>query len=124
MLSIDVPIFQGTETFGVVRSAVSQARQAELTANRALRLAVQNIRDSYVRFESVILIYNALKRALSAAEMNYALQKEDYKLNLVNNIDVLDAIQKWQTSKRNYIHSLYEAKRSYWQLRVACGETI
>jgi len=124
MLSIDVPIFQGTETFGVVRSAVSQARQAELTANRALRLAVQNIRDSYVRFESVILIYNALKRALSAAEMNYALQKEDYKLNLVNNIDVLDAIQKWQTSKRNYIHSLYEAKRSYWQLCVACGETI
>ncbi|MEK6816421.1 MAG: TolC family protein, partial [Nanoarchaeota archaeon] len=123
-LNITVPIFQGTETFGVVKSAVSQARQAELTASRTLRLAVQDIRDSYVRFESVLLIYNALKRALSAAEMNYALQKEDYKFNLVNNIDVLDAIQKWQTSKRNYIHSLYEAKRSYWQLLVACGEIL
>ncbi|MFH0940491.1 MAG: TolC family protein [Candidatus Omnitrophota bacterium] len=120
-LNITVPIFQGTETFGVVKSAVSQARQAELTASRTLRLAVQDIRDSYVRFESALLIYNALKRALSAAEMNYSLQKEDYKFNLVNNIDVLDAIQKWQTSKRNYIHSLYEAKRAYWRLLVATG---
>ncbi len=124
LLSIDVPIFQGTETFGVVKSAVSVAHQAELLSSRVLRLAVQDIRDSYVRFESVLLIYQALKKAMSAAEMNYALQKEDYKFNLVNNIDVLDAIQKWQTSKRNYIHSLYEAKRSYWELRVACGETL
>jgi outer membrane protein len=123
-LNIDVPIFQGTETWGAVRAAGSQARQAELTLRHVKRLAVEEIREDYARFDFSVTRYEALKNALSAAEMNYILQDKDYKYNLVNNIDVLQAIQAWQEAKRNYISGFYEAKRNYWQLRVAAGELL
>jgi outer membrane protein len=123
-LKIDMPVFQGTETWGGVKVANSQSRQAELTLSRTRRIAAQDIRDSYTRFESGLLESQAFKRALSAAEMNYIFQKKDYKFSLVNNIAVLDAIQTWQDSKRNYVHAFYEAKRRYNQLLVASGEAV
>jgi outer membrane protein TolC len=57
-----------------------------------------------------------------SARMNYKLQKSDYKLNLVSNLDVLQAIQTAQDSKRALIHSVYDTKRLYWQLCAAVGE--
>ena len=54
----------------------------------------------------------------------YYLQRKDYERSLVNNLDVLAAIQMLQDTERNYIHAVYEAKRLYWQLKVAIGENI
>ena len=123
-LKVSVPIFEGTETIGAVKAANSQARQAEWEYKRMKRLAAQNISNAYVAFEASILVSEAENKALSASEMNYILQLKDYRYNLVNNIDVLTAIRGWQQVKRNYITSLYEAKRRYWQLLVASGEPL
>ena len=123
-LTIDVPIFQGTETIGAVKAAQTQARFAELEFRRTKRLALTDIRDSYVSLNYDILRVKALNKALKAAEMNYLLQNEDYKLSVVNNLDVLAAIQSLQNTRRGYIHSFYETKRFYWQLLIAAGEEI
>ena len=124
LLTIDVPIFQGTETIGAVKAAQTQARFAELEFQRTKRLALTDIRDAYVRLDYDLLRIKALNKALKAAEMNYLLQNEDYKLSVVNNLDVLAAIQTLQNTRRNYIHSYYETKRFYWQLLIAAGEEI
>ena len=66
----------------------------------------------------------ALQEALNAAAENYRLQAEDYKLNLVSNLDVLQALQTLQDARREFIHVQHETKRLYWQLQVATGQTL
>jgi outer membrane protein len=121
-LSLDVPIFEGTTTYGQVKEAVSQARQAELAFERSKRAASQDIHDSFVNTWADFSRRVVLKKALRAAELNYQLQLQDYKLNVVNNLEVLTAIQSLEDIRRSYNHVLYESKRFYWQLLAAAGE--
>ncbi len=124
MLKIDVPIFEGTDTLGRSKEARAQAKAKELLYQRAKRAAPQDVRDAYVKLDSAIAVRKALRKAYSTAKLNYHLQEKDYNLSLVSNLDVLDAIKTLHNSEREFIHSLYEAKRLYWQLQVACGETL
>lgn len=121
-LKISVPIFDGLETYGEVKEARAKAKEGELQYMRDKRSAVWDIRNAYVSLRASLARSESLKKALDAFEMNYTLQKEDYQLNLVNNLDVLTAIKSLEDSRRNYINAFYETKRFYWQLRVANGE--
>ncbi len=121
LISVSVPIFEGTQTLGLVRESNSVARQSGLTYKRSIRLAVQDIHDSYSLVTTAAARAEALSKALTAAEENYNLQKNDYQLNLVNNLDVLSAIQSLQETRRTYYSAYYENRRYYWQLRAASG---
>ncbi len=124
ILKISVPIFEGTTTYGNIKQANAKSHEAELTYKRAQRLAIQNVHDSYVRAYSAVLMSKAMEKALKSAELNYSLQKDDYKNNLVSNLDVLTAIQGFGDTRRSYMHTLYEKKRMYWQLEAAAGNII
>jgi len=121
-LVVNVPIFEGTETLGAVKAAEAQAREAKLRYEFAKRSAAQDIQDAYVQYQTAILRHRALKKSMDTAELNYHLQKKDYRLNLVNNLDVLQAIQVLENAQRSYIQALYDSKRQYWQMRVAAGD--
>ena len=124
VLKINVPIFEGTTTYGNIAEANAKSREAELQYSRAKRLAVQDIHDSYVKAYSAILRSRAMEKALKSAELNYSLQKEDYKNNLVSNLDVLTAIQNFGNTRRSYMNAFYEKKRMFWQLQAATGNII
>ena len=124
VLKINVPIFEGTTTYGNIKQANAKSREAELAYKRVQRLAIQNVHDSYVRAYSTILMSKAMEKALKSAELNYSLQKDDYKNNLVSNLDVLTAIQNFGDTRRGYMHTFYEKKRMYWQLEAAAGNII
>lgn len=121
VFKVNVPIFEGTTTYGNIKEANAKARESELELSRAKRLAMQDIHDSYVKAYSAILRSKALDKALKASELNYFLQKEDYRNNLVSNLDVLTAIQNFGDTRRNYTRALYEKARAYWQLQAAIG---
>jgi len=122
MLTIYVPIFEGTITYGQVKQAVAIARESELLFQRARRVAVREIHDAYVYANSDILRVGILEKALKSAEKNYDLQRQDYRLSVVNNLDVLAALQSLEDVRRSFIHVSNERKRFYWQLLVAAGE--
>lgn len=124
MLKVTVPIFEGTDTLGREKEARAQMKESELLYRRSLRSAPQDVSDAYASLNTAIAIQQTLKKAYSTAKLNYYLQRRDYSLSLVSNLDVLDSIRTLHDSERNYIHSIYEAKRLYWQLLVACGETL
>lgn len=121
-LSVNVPIFKGTETYGAIMEANAKARESEYSYRRARRLAEQDIKDSYQIFNAAMLQKDALKKAFTSARLNYTLQRKDYRLNLVNNLDVLQAIQTLQDARISYVHALYEVKRRYWELLASTGE--
>jgi outer membrane protein len=118
-LSVKVPIFEGTETIGAVKEVDAIAAQSKFKYKRALRLALQDVNDSYSRAVSALARTEALKKALKAADENFTLQQEDYKLSLVNNLDVLTAILSLEDVRRSFNSAFYESRRYYWQLRAS-----
>lgn len=122
LLTVYVPIFEGTITYGQVKQAVAIAKESELLLQRVRRVAVREIHDAYVYAKSEILRVGILDKALKSAEKNYDLQRQDYRLSVVNNLDVLAALQSLEDVRRSFIHISNERKRFYWQLLVAAGE--
>jgi len=123
-LYVTVPIFEGTEVLGRSKEAVLKAHEAELSLRRARRNARYEIRNAYEKYHRAIAVRNALRKEYTMAILNYYLQRKDYTRNLVNNLDVLAAIQTLRDSERDYIAALYSAKQLYWQLLVAIGNDI
>ncbi|HRZ87036.1 MAG TPA: TolC family protein [bacterium] len=120
--TVDVPVFTGTIVYGDVMQATAIARENELLYQRAKRVAVREIHDAYTIVEAALRRSRILENAQKAAEENYRLQTEDYKLNCVNNLDVLSSIQTLNNTRREHIHAEYQAKRYFWQLLTAAGE--
>ncbi|OGW92841.1 MAG: hypothetical protein A3G36_00520 [Omnitrophica bacterium RIFCSPLOWO2_12_FULL_45_13] len=121
-LNVSIPIFDGTEILGRSKEYKLKAHESELEYARLKRKAPYDIKDAYVKLKTALTVHEYLRKAYTTAKLNYYLQKKDYNRSLVNNLDVLAAIQTLQDAQRNYIHALYEAKRLYWQLRVSVGE--
>jgi len=124
LLKVDVPIFQGGQNVGAVKESAAQARQARLRFLQTQRAAILDVRDGYTELRLAFARTDALKQALEAAEENYRLHVEDYRLNLVSTLDVLQALQELQDVRRDVIHVQHEAKRLYWRLQAAVGETL
>ncbi len=122
IVKVDVPIFQGGQAVGGIRESAARARQARLQLAQAQRTAELDIRDALAALETGVDRRDLLERAWQAAEEDYRLQVEDYRLNLVNNLNVLDALQRLEDAKRDVLHAQYEVKRLSWRLRVATGE--
>ena len=123
-LTVDVPIFEGGQNFGATKEAKAKKRQAELKLAEAKRLATLDSREIYAQLQAALSREAALEKALLAEEENYRLEVEDYRLSLVSNLDVLDALEDLQEARRDLIHAQHETKRLFWQLKVAMGETV
>ena len=123
LLTVDVPLFQGGKTLGAVHEASSLSRQAKLRFDETNRKAALDIRDTYATLRGTMERRLALERALKAAEENYRLEVKDYRLNLINNLEVLQALEALQNARRDVIRATHDAKRQYSQLLTATGTT-
>ncbi|MFA5059557.1 MAG: TolC family protein [Candidatus Omnitrophota bacterium] len=123
-LSVDVPLFEGGETAGAVREARSQAKQEQLKFEQVKRSALLDIQNSYSQLQSSIRRYQAISKALDAAQKNYDLQLEDFRVNLVSNLDILQVLEDLQDSRRDHIAIQNEMKRRYWQFQVSLGKAF
>ena len=123
-LKVDVPIFQGGGAVGATKEAESGVRQAEILLQQARRRAVREIRDAYMQYDFAVAHTRALTKALEATEESYQLQAQEYRLNLVSNLEVLSTLQTLQDARRELIHALYDAHRFYWKLKASAGETL
>lgn len=118
-LALTVPLYAGGITESRVREAKSQQSQAELEASRIRRLADQEIRSLY---QTVVLDRNqldALEKATETAKKNYTAQQRDYRLGLVTNLDVLQALNAYQENRRALDRARYAAKLNYLRLEAA-----
>ena len=121
-LKMSVPIFQGTQTLGKVHEASALATQAELGLSETTRRALMEIRQAYVQWESAHSRVAALKKAVDASEENYQLQAADYRLSMVSNLDVLQALADLHGIRRDYIDAVTDLKRFYWNFKVKTGD--
>lgn len=118
-LALTIPLYAGGSLQSQVREAVSQSTQAELGASQVRRQAEQEIRSVYqsVVFDRAQL--EALEKATEAARKNYEVQRRDYRLGLVTNLDVLQALTAFQENQRALDRARYTAKLDYLKLEAA-----
>ena len=116
-----LPLLPVVQTRGRVAEASARAREADSRLELAKKNALLEIMTAYEDFRSAYARGSAFDKALTAAEENYKLQMQDYRLNLINNLDVLQTIQFLQNARRDRVHAVYDIKRAYWQLRGAAG---
>lgn len=123
-LVIGVPLFNGLSDVGQVRQARSQKAQAELKLSMAIRKAALEVKSAHLRWRGYARRLTALEKAVTASQENYHLQKEDFQKSLVNNLDVLQALEDLSTIRRSYNSAKADSRRAFWFLKVAMGEDL
>jgi outer membrane protein len=121
-LTLTIPIFSGGVIQSQVRTAASQERQSELTLSLNKRTIDQNIRTIYASAVSDRAQFKALKLAKEVSYKDYEAEKRDYRLGLVANIDVLQALTTFQEAERAMDVARYTAMYDYGRLQAETGK--
>ena len=122
LLTFELPLFEGVKVSGALREAEAKLREAQLDFQRVLRLAESEIRSAYTEYKLALSASDAFREAEKAAGENFELQTKEYSLNLVNNLDVLTALQELESVRRDLLKACYQAKRDWNRLKVATGD--
>ncbi len=120
-VAVVIPLFQGGGVQSGVREAVETKRIAELTSSETLRAAERDISINYqnlVQFQEQL---KSLKQALAKAEEAYRLNKKDYNLGLVTNLDVLQSLNIFIETKRSYNSLVAITHLNYKNLEASTG---
>jgi outer membrane protein len=120
-IALTVPLYTGGATQSQVREAASQRTQAELSVSQARRLAEQEVRASYRSVVYDRSQIDALTTATELARKNYDAQTRDYRLGLVTNLDVLQALTAFQQNQRALDRARYTIKLDYVRLEAAAA---
>ena len=121
-LKFDVPVFELADTLGEIKEADSALVSAKLGYEERKRQASLEARDAYEEFESDRRAEIVLGEARDASKDNYDILQKEFGTNLVNNLDVLDALRRYQEVRQRHELARYDAKKSYWRLALALGE--
>ena len=121
-LKFDVSIFEVGQTLGDIKEAVSNREKARLKYEQTKRLAGLEVRDAREELDSSRASEKALEEAYQASKENYDILTEEYRLNLVNNLEVLDALERYQNVERRFRSAHFTTLKDQWKLRVATGD--
>ncbi|MCX5782275.1 MAG: TolC family protein [Elusimicrobia bacterium] len=121
--SLNLPLFQGGSSLAKAREQQSLLRQLEdqrVDLQRSIRKEVQSF---YRQLVSAIDQVRALKDAYDKANQSYKLQVRDYRLGLVENIDVLQSLTSLLDAKTSLDRAKIRAKSLAALLEIS-SETL
>jgi outer membrane protein len=118
-VALTIPIYAGGLLQSKTREAVSQRSQVELSVSQLARQAEQEIRSLHQGLQFDQSQLEALEKATEAARKNYEAQRHDYRLGLVTNLDVLQALTAYQENQRALDRARYNTKLDFARLQAA-----
>jgi outer membrane protein TolC len=121
---IMVPIFQGGLVKAQVDIARAQLTTSDLEFSRQDRRARQQVTDAHQQLTQSIQRARLYDKAATLAYKNYDVQLNEYKLGLINNLDVINVLRTTQDLQIEKIRALAVSKNNAIQLRIATGEGL
>lgn len=118
-LALTIPIYSGGTLRSRVREAASQRNEAEFEFRAARRAAEQEIRSLYQSTGFDLKRLAALRNAAEATRKSYEAQRNEYRLGLVTNLEVSQALTAYQQNQRALDRARYIAKTDYLTLLTA-----
>jgi len=122
--TLDVPLYQGGGTQARVRSARSQEIIAQLMLSRLKRDVEREVRTAHDDLTQASAEVQAYDKAVQLALKNYAVQQKEYRLGLINNLELLQLLTNTQEVRRQWLTSRANARLDDIRLRVAMGEGL
>jgi outer membrane protein len=120
-LQISMPIFDGGLILGQIHQNREMVRQSALNVEQLRRTADQDTRTAYVNFNATVAQVVVLREAAKLAAANLEAQVEDYRRGVVSNLDVLTALQDYQTARAQLHNANMQARLNLINLHVAAG---
>ncbi len=96
ILALEVPLFQGGAVSARVKEATAAYRQSILTLQAMEREVYHSIRQTHGELLAAMRETQSLEEASAAAQKSYDALLDEYKLGLVTNLDVLQALDLLQ----------------------------
>ena len=121
-LNATLPIFSGGGQMAAVRLAESQWRSADDNARLVLRQAASQIRTDLSNLQFATSQFGTLQEAYEKARESYRLNLREYRLGIVDNLTVLQAMNAVQSAQVALHQTGYQIKLDYLQLKVATEE--
>jgi len=123
-IAVTLPIFTGGITSSKVKTAESLRRQSEIQLSQVKRLALEDVRSLHHNLKADLAQLAAFQEAFNVSEENYKANVKDYELNLVTNLDVLQALTAYQDTQRSLEKVRYKAKIDYNQLEASVAHRL
>jgi len=120
-LLLTIPLYSGGSVKSKIREAASQRTQAELALSETRRQAEQEIRSTHSAVVFDLAQRDALENSTDAADKSYQAQLRDYKLGLVTNLDVLQALTALQQNRRALDRVRLSTKLDFLKLQAVSG---
>ena len=121
-MALTLPIFAWFATASKVSTAESQVREAALDLSRLTRSAVREIRILRQNLDADISQLEELREAVDLSEKNYQEVQSDFNLNLVDNLDVLQALVTYQDAVRSRDKMRYLAHLDHHRLLASSAQ--
>ena len=122
-LVLDVPFYKGGETQADARTAKSLERSVALRWSQVQRTAEREVRERYQNVLSYVAQVEKLERSASLAQKNYEMQRREYTMGLVSNLEVLAALNTWQEASSAWERTRLQSKNAAVLLELAVGRT-
>jgi outer membrane protein TolC len=123
-LTFVIPIFQGGIVNSATDGAIGARKERELLLAQGRRIAENEVRDAYERVKSGLEQVASFELAATLAEKNYRRQTQDYRLGLVTNLDVLQALNTFQETKRGLDQLRFNTLAAWDALQASLGKTL
>ena len=120
-LQISMPIFDGGLIAGQVHQNHEMVRQDRLNVENLQRTADQDTRTAYSNFDAAVAQIIVLREAATLAAKDFEAQVDDYRRGVVSNLDVLTALQDYQTARIQLHNANMTARLDLINLHVAAG---
>lgn len=121
MLNLEVPLFQGGTVAARVREARSGLQQAQLSLEYLERQIQSDVKKAHTAWTSSLEESQSVEEAYRAAKKSYEAQRREYRLGLVTNLEVINAMNLMQIAKRAWDDAGIESQRLYVALIIATG---
>jgi outer membrane protein len=120
-IEASMPIFDGGLIAGQIHQNKEMVRQSKLNVEQLQRTADQDTRTAYANFNASVAQVVVLREAASFAAKNLEAQVDDYRRGVVSNLDVLTALQDYQTARVQLHNANMQARLDLINLHVAAG---
>jgi len=120
-LEASMPIFDGGLIIGQIHQNRELVRQSRLNVEQLQRTADQDTRTAYANFNASVAQVIVLREAATLAAKNFEAQVDDYRRGVVSNLDVLTALQDYQTARIQLHNANMQARLDLINLHVAAG---
>lgn len=120
--TLTFPLFAGGLVQAQVNEALERRHEIELQLSQTRRFAEIAIRTAYNNLRMTLDQLTALASALKSTETNYKEQEKNYRFGQATNLDVIQALNSFQDTKRTYDRTRYLALSAWAELKAATAQ--